>query len=93
MTDRILKHHIYLFLAIGFASFVVSNLLITVFPYIFRAIAPLVNPGHKKYWKIFWRMTSAITCLGGAIGTYVSYTVVCQALRSEGPSLISSSWY
>ena len=76
MSERMLKHHVYLSLTSSFASFVGSNLLITVFPYIFRAIAPLINPGHKKYWKIFRFLKSAVTVLGGAIGTYIPYTVV-----------------
>ena len=84
MTERELWHHIWLFVCVGFASFVVSNLAISIFPYLFRAIAPLVNPGHKKYWRIFGRMTSAVTWLGGMIGTYVSYTQVRSLFGSRG---------
>ena len=90
MTERKLKHHIYLFLNCGLASFVGSNLLCTVFPYIFRAIAPLVNPGHRKYWKIFFFMRAGVTCLAGAIGTYVPYTVV-SGERSGNMSLADTS--
>ena len=93
MSDRKMKHQASLVLLIGFLSFTVSNLLMTVFPYIFRFVAAIVNPGHKKYWTIFWHMRSGVTCLGGSIGTYVSYTVVCPPhTESTGRVLTGSSF-
>ena len=70
------RYHLLLWVLISWLSTAISNISITLFPYLFKFIARWVNPGHVKYWRIFRFMRLAVTLLGGAIGTYVSYTYV-----------------
>ena len=76
------RYHLLLWTLISWLSAAISNIAITLFPYLFKFIARWVNPGHVKYWRIFRFMRLAVTLLGGAIGMYVSYTYVSFATRT-----------
>ena len=70
------RYNVYLWLLITWGSACVSNVFINVFPYLFKFVAQVVNPGHVKYWRIFRFLRLAVTVLGATIGSYISFELV-----------------
>ena len=81
--EKDVRYHLLLWILTSWLSTATSNVSITLFPYIFKFVARWVNPGHAKYWRIFRFMRGAVTLLGGAIGTYISYTYVSLTVTQE----------
>ena len=71
-----LEFYLSLWLLTTWACACVCDVLINVFPYIFRLIAASVNPGHVKYWRIFSFMRLPVVFLGATIGSYISFWFV-----------------
>ena len=70
---RDLLHHLFRWLLVSWCCFAFCNIVINIFPYLFRFVARRVNPGHVKYWRVFRFMRLPVTLLGGTVGMYFSY--------------------
>ena len=70
------QYHLCIWLLITWGSACVSNMFINTLPYIFKFLVQWINPGHVKYWRIFRFLRLAVTLLGAAIGSCISFNHV-----------------
>ena len=89
MTQKTLMFHLWLWLSVSWAATIFFNLIANIFPYLFRIVAGFVNPGQRKYWRIFFFMRMAITYLGASVCCYIAYCIVSSSLLDLNITLLT----